>query len=712
MSEGQERRGRVSGPCALLGKPDRRIVPRTHSSSGSVLPTAWMALALAFLTGISFPVAHAQSIARVWDEEILAAIRIDLPHPPVHARNLFHLSAVMYDAWAAYDSRAVGFLYRGKHVAANVEMARREAISYAAYRLLMERYALSRNAKVTLAALGERMAALGYDTNNASTDVAVPAGLGNRIALELSAFVLNDGSLQGRAYQDWPVLEGGYSAVNPPLITGARGTLAVNVNRWQPLVITNATSQNNIPVDLIQKFQGAQWLAVRPFSLTRSDPSRPWFDPGPPPYLGGTGDAQFRAEMADILRRSSQLSTDDGAVMDVSPGAIGNNPLGSNDGIGHPINPATGQPYPANVVRRGDFARVLAEFWADGPNSETPPGHWNTIANHVTDQLGDETRLGGTGPTVDALEWEVKLYFALNAAVHDAACAAWSLKRYYDGYRPIAGIRFMGQLGQSSDPSAPAYHQNGLPLIPGLIELVTPSSSLPGQRHFGLPVNAMAVLAWPGEPENPLTQQSGVRWVLADNWFPYQRKTFVTPAFPGYVSGHSTFSRAAAEVLAAFTGSPFFPGGLSSYTVSKLTFEAGPSAPVVLQWATYFDAADQAGLSRLWGGIHVSVDDLTGRRLGALCGQSVWALAHRYFDGSIADESTPITISFAYDGLLRINCQTVRGFFYRFQVSRDLSLGFVDEPGAAAQALDSDMARFYRPSGGAEFFRVVSSPVP
>src|SRR5579883_1878104 len=85
------------------------------------------------------------SIARVWDEQILAAIRIDLPSPPVHARNLFHMSVAMYDAWAAYDPVAVGYLYHEKHTATDVFAARSQAISYAAYRLLRERYALSTN---------------------------------------------------------------------------------------------------------------------------------------------------------------------------------------------------------------------------------------------------------------------------------------------------------------------------------------------------------------------------------------------------------------------------------------------------------------------------------------------------------------------------------------------------------------------------------------
>ena len=125
-------------------------------------------------------------------------------------------------------------------------------------------------------------------------------------------------------------------------------------------------------------------------------------------------------------------------------------------------------------------------------------------------------------------------------------------------------------------------------------------------------------------------------WVLAVDWMPYQLPTFVTPAFAAYVSGHSTFSRASAEVLAAFTGSEFFPGGLGEWTVAgraRWSSRPGPRADVTLQWATYFDAADQAGLSRLYGGIHIRADDLAGRVMGAAIGQAAWAEAQRYFRG-------------------------------------------------------------------------------
>ena len=661
--------------------------------------------------GASFAApAAAQSIARIWDEQILAAIRRDTPNPPVHARNLFHLSAAMYDAWAVYDRVAVGYLFREKHSAADIAVARREALSYAAYRMLKERYAYSKSATNTFATLDAEMVLLGYATNNFSLDTSTAAGVGNSVYATVSAFFINDGARQTNAYVDYPPEQGGYAPVNPALITGIAGTTVVDVNRWQPLAITNAADQNGFPAGLIQSFVGALWLGVRPFALARTNSALPWIDPGPQPHLGGDRDSQFRAEVVDVIRRSSQLTPDDGVLLDISPGAFGNNTLGTNDGAGRALNPATGSPYAPNVVPRGDFARVLAEFWADGPKSETPPGHWNTIANSVADSPAFAKRIGGTGPVVDDLEWDVKVYVALNAAVHEAACAAWSLKRYYDGGRPIEFIRYMGELGQSSDPASPSYHPNGLPLVTNLIELVTSATSQSGGRHVGLPVNAVAIYAWPGQPADPTNQHSGAKWLLPANWLPYQKATFVTPAFPGYVSGHSTFSRSAAEVLTAITGSPFFPGGLGTYTAPSntfLSFERGPSQTVQLQWATYFDAADQAGLSRLWGGIHVSVDDLTGRLVGSQCGRGTWNLARSYFDGSIAN----IPITLAIRALTPIGCElrfdTLRGFVYRLQSTKNLAQPFADDRLLPAPAGDTSMTLLDLDSTSAKFFRVV-----
>jgi len=209
----------------------------------------------------------------------------------------------------------------------------------------------------------------------------------------------------------------------------------------------------------------------------------------------------------------------------------------------------------------------------------------------------------------------------------------------YDGIRPISMIRYLASLGQSSDPSGTSYDKGGLPLVPGLIEIITnektassgPMAALKG--HEG----EIAVHAWPGSPADPKTQISAVTWILGVAWVPYQLPSFVTPSFQGYISGHSTFGRAAAEVLTDLTGSEYFPGGMSASTVKQGSFrvEAGPSADVVLQWATYYDAADQAGQSRLYGGIHIQADDFAGRVIGSTCGKDAWAQAQRYYAGTV-----------------------------------------------------------------------------
>lgn len=707
-------------PPRTLPHPPRS--ENDHTGRSRPVPAAIPGLVLAVLAlfGILTGATAAPSIARIWNERALGAIRVDTPHPPAQARNLFSLSVAMYDAWAAYDPVAVGFAYRRKHEAADVAAARREAISYAAYRILVERHFYSKTSTNTLASDDLQMKILGYDIKNVSRDPSTPAGVGNSVYDAVSQWFIEDGArqsagTQAQPYPDYPVGDGGYEYLNPTLATSMSGIqdgfghTIVDVNIWQRLQIVNAADQVGFPQGPIQTYLGAQWLGVRPFALTRTDPTRPWVELPPPPRLGTASHAEFRSNVVAVILRSSELTPDDGVVIDISPGAFGNNSLGANDGHGHPLNPATGAPYAPNRVKRGDFARVLAEFWADGPSSETPPGHWNTIANGVTESPGFVRRLGGTGTTLDELEWDVKLYFALNAALHDAACAAWSVKRFYNGWRPLSAIRYMALQGQSSDPNLPSYHTNGLPLIPGSIELVTGTTAVSGERHHGLKPGNIAVLAWPGQPANPNSTHQGVKWIHAIDWIPYQRATFVTPAFPGYISGHSTFSRAAAEVLTIITGSPFFPGGLGTYTAAAnktLGFEKGPSETIVLQWGTYYDAADQAGLSRIWGGIHPPADDFAGRRAGSLAGKTAWSLATRYFDGSIAD--IPVTLSVApsvNQGETQFQATTLRGLYYKLQSAPDLHSPFTDEPGNPIQALDTTLVWAQRTEAARRFFR-------
>ncbi len=558
------------------------------------------------------------SIARRWDEQVVGAIRRDIPRPGVHARNLYHFSLAVWDAYAAYDARLTSCVAHEAAAADDPAAARREAISYAAYRVLSHRYAKAVGGAVSQACFDAFMTKLGYDPSATGRNGSTPRALGNRVGQAVIDAFADDGANELNDYADPDAFE----PSSPNLVVDRPGSRASDPTAWQRLVLAKAETQNGIPAGAgAQVYVGGHWGNLTPFALVRANAREPYLDNG---RLPATLDADLTQAAVDLVRREAELDVQDDTLIDISPGALGNNPLGTNDGHGRRKNPLTGAPYPVQRVKRSDFGRVLAEFWADGPSSETPPGHWNVIANHVADDPAFERRLFGTGLQLDALSWDAHVYLTLNGALHDAAIAAWELKRKYVAARPITLIRYMAEHGQRTEPGLPSYDAQGLPLIEGLIELVTEESSAPGERHAELAryVGQVAVRGWRGEPGDRTREVGGVGWLLGVNWIPYQRRTFVTPAFPGYVSGHSTFSRAAATVLAGLTGSEYFPGGLGSYSFEPgyLFFEYGPSAPVSLQWATYYDASDQAGQSRLWGGIHHSFDDFDGRRLGSSIG--------------------------------------------------------------------------------------------
>jgi hypothetical protein len=169
-------------------------------------------LAIALQFGASSVLAE-QSVARQWNEELLEAIRHDFARPTVHARNLFHVSAAMWDAWVAFDPVANSWLFHEKTTAADVAAAREEAISYAAYRLLKWRFENSPGAATSLPAFDARMQALGYDTSLTLTGGGSPAALGNRIARAYIDFGLTDGANEANDYANRY-----YKPVNPALI--------------------------------------------------------------------------------------------------------------------------------------------------------------------------------------------------------------------------------------------------------------------------------------------------------------------------------------------------------------------------------------------------------------------------------------------------------------------------------------------------------------
>lgn len=611
----------------------------------------------------------APTVARDWNEQLLHAISLDTARPTVHARNLFHLSAAMYDAWAAYDTTAQQYVHHEKASAVDVAAARNEAISYAAYNLILHRFVtgpagVGPGRAATVVDIRDQMVALGYDPDFTSTAGSSPAAVGNRVAQAVIQHGLADGANESNRYANPP---GQYLPVNPPLTVEESGVTMSDPNRWQPLhFLGNRIDQfGRVVLPSTQTNLTPYWGSVTPFAMTEADRSPSpigmlvYHNQGPPPQLTDLDNSAFKADAVAMIRYSSQLDPNDGVMIDISPATRGNafnSPFTeSYEQVGYASNPVTGEPYAPQLVKRGDFARLTAEFWADGPNSTAPPGHWNEIRNDITDKLetlGIPKRLGGSGPVVGDLEWDVKSMFALNGGLHDAAIAAWNHKGAHDSSRPISFVRYLGQLGQSSDPAGPSYHPNGLPLEPGLIEAVTAETTAPGERHAHLAGSEgkIAVRSWKGAvdgvaPFDDPADIGGVGWILAEDWLPYQLSSFVTPPFPGYLSGHSTFSRTGAEIMTLLTGSPYVPGGLFEYEISQgsgLDFEYGPTTPISIQFASYFDAADAAGESRIWGGIHPPADDFPGRRIGHLVGPAAWNRAVGYFLGVPVPEPTSI----------------------------------------------------------------------
>jgi len=617
--------------------------------------------------------AQDHSVAREWNEVLLNAIRNDFARPTVHARNLWHSSIAMYDIWAAYDENAETYLlgktvdgftcqFDGVPTPADVEAARNEAISYAMYRLIRHRFNNAPGVFFIIAEANNKLVELGYSPANTSTNYSTgdAAALGNYVAQCLINYGLQDGSNESGFYNNLY-----YQPVNPPMITDDPGNPNIlDPNRWQPLTLDVFIDQSGNPIPFnTPAFLSPEWGNVTPFAMTADDLTvhqrdgndyLVYHDPGNPPYLDMDQvtpiSEEYQWGFALVSKWSSHLDPTDGVIWDISPASIGNvqdypttvaglrdfydDVNGGDPSIGRTTNPYTGAPYEPQMVPRGDYTRVLAEFWADGPDSETPPGHWFTILNYVSDHPALEKKFRGTVEMENDLEWDIKAYFALGGAMHDSAVTAWGCKGWYDYIRPMSAIRCMSDNGQSSLPLFPNFHPGGLPLSTGFVERVAASDPLsgPNNEHVG----KIKVRAWRGPDyiDNEQIDVAGVDWILAERWWPYQRPSFVTPPFAGYVSGHSTYSRAAAEVLTMLTGDEYFPGGMGEFPVEMnefLVFEEGPSQSFTLQWATYRDASDQCSLSRIWGGIHPPADDIPGRLMGMEIGTDAFLLAESYF---------------------------------------------------------------------------------
>ena len=624
------------------------------------------------------------SVSRLWNEVLLYSIRNDLARPTVHARNLFHVSAAMYDAWAIVNDKGSPYLI-GNTINdytsdfdnfSNTDLDYQNninSISYAAYRLILHRFNNSPGNERVIAKANSLMNILGLDTNYFESDGynTISSDLGNYIAEQYIEYGLIDGSNEQSDYSNQH-----YEPVNEPLAPIFSGNPTISdPNRWQPLSLDIFVDQSgNVLSETTPEFLGAEWGDVWPFGLNEEDLSefdregnifKVYHDPGPPPLIDANEETNeiFIESFSMVSVWGSHLTPDDDTVWDISPNSIGNidddsYPTdffdftnfynyydGGDTSLGYSSNPVTNESYEVQNVKRGDYTRVLAEYWADGPDSETPPGHWFVLLNSVSDNPQLEKKFKGQGDELSDLEWDIKSYFILGGVMHDVAISVWGIKGWYDYIRPISAIRYFAEEGQRSDPTLDNYSETGFELIDGLIEVVEIGDPLAGDNNEN--VGKIKLYTWKGHAyiENTESDFAGVDWILADNWWPYQRPTFVTPNFAGFVSGHSTYSRAAAEMLENFTGSPYFPGGLETHLAKQkefLVFEDGPSQDVELQWVSYKDAADQCSLSRIWGGIHPYIDDIPGRLIGQIIGNESFEFGAEYFENNLSNPEIQI----------------------------------------------------------------------
>src|SRR5215217_1615838 len=436
-----------------------------------------------------------------WDEEALTAVRATKPPPTVVARALAMVHTAMYDAWAAYDAKALGTRTGAslrRPASEYTSNYKSKAISYAAYRVLLDLFP-SRASDFS-----GFMTALGYDPTDASPDVTLPQGIGNVVAKAVLDFRHADGANQlgdlngGAPYSDYT----GYKPVND-------WNKVSDVYRWQPLCVPTPPKGATSCSGTVQTFATPQWGKVAPFALTTPDQF------GPPPL----DRSSLPTEAKDLVEEQTALD---------------------------------------------DNAKTSAYYWADGPKSELPPGHWAMIAAAAS-------RAAGT-----SLDGNVKLFFALANGLLDASIATWQAKRVQDTVRPITYIRW---------------------------------------RYAGRKIKG-----WGGPGK-------GIVWEDGSAWIPYQELSVVTPPFAEYTSGHSAFSGAASQVFFDFAGTDVFTSALSvTIAAGSSTIEPNvPSTNITLNSKSFADAANQSGLSGRLGGIHFDQSDSQGRTLGHQIGDVAWA---------------------------------------------------------------------------------------
>jgi hypothetical protein len=446
------------------------------------------------------------------------------PRPTVGSRMLAIIVTCMYEAWTAYDGKAVGTVLGDKlrrPESERTEANKEKAIAYATYRAMMDVFPGDE------AWIKEQMRRRGFDPEDNTTDLSKPQGVGNVAAAAVIEYRHHDGANQlgdelgsnGKPYSDYTF----YRPINSV-------DKIIDPDCWQPIMFQLADGKTAAPGYLTP-----HWYRVKPFALKRADQ----FRPPPPPKVGSE---QLKKEVNEVLAFNANLSTEQKAIV---------------------------------------------EFMRDGPRSTGQSGHWLKFAQAVSRRDKHNT------------DKDVKLFFAVGVVCFDAFIAAWESKRFYDSSRPWTLV-----------------------------------------RHY---YKGKKVEGWAGPGK-------GVVEMPAENWHPYSPYSFITPPFPGYVSGHSTVSAAAAKVLELFTGSDHF-GEVEKRKAGDLTesefeckaiqmrlgqspSEAKLTCDVVLELPTFTATAEMAGISRVMGGYHIQADNVAGLDLGRKVAQYVFPKTKAYFDGT------------------------------------------------------------------------------
>ena len=525
------------------------------------------------------------TISVIWDRVVQQAVieTESFVGPTIASRAYAMMHTAMYDAWSSYDDTAlrVSFDLEGDNIAGSGGDAEKaKAMSFAAITVLRDLFPDMEELYVSV--MQDR---LGYALED---DGSQAAQIGIDAAEDLLALRGDDGSNQANGYADTT----GYTPFNPD------PTEINDITRWTP---------ENVPIDpedaspAEQNFLTAQWLEVEGFGLAENADGSTDFSQtlpdAPQPFFTDA----FENATLNFADKTITLGSDAtiGGVAYLAGDVI----AVSQDLIGEVINQGFIDQAQQIVDISADLTdeqKIIAEFWEDGGGTAFPPGTFMSFAQFVSARDNN------------SLDQDAQMFLAMGNAVMDAGIATWQAKVEYDYARPVRAIRDLGELGL-------------------LGEMGVDENT--GETGY-------VITAFGGFNEDGTGR--GTQTILAENFITFQRPgADPSPPFAEYTSGHSAFSAAGAEVLRQFTGSDDF-GGEVTFAPDSIQFENGvPEDEVTLEWATFTEAADEAGLSRLYGGIHFTEGDVNGRTLGTEVGASAFDLAMSFVNGTATDEDRP-----------------------------------------------------------------------